>query len=111
MAGDHVLELTNANWSTEVEQSDIPVLVDFWAPWCGPCRRLAPTIDSLATKYHGKLKVGKLNTDESADVAGKFRISGIPAVIIFKSGVEVNRMVGLQPEAAFDKALQNIIGS
>lgn len=108
MAAANVVTLTEATWAAEVDSSTIPVLVDFWAPWCGPCRRLAPTIDALATKYEGKVKVGKLNTDEAQGLASKFNISGIPCVIIFKGGKEVNRLVGLQPESEFSKALDRV---
>ena len=84
MASANVVELTTANWEKEVAQSDKPVLVDFWAVWCGPCRMLGPTIDKLADQFAGKVKVGKLNTDDNQDLAVKFGISGIPQVLIFK---------------------------
>lgn len=105
MAAENVINLDGTNWDAEVKQSTLPVLVDFWAPWCGPCRRLAPTIDSLAAKYSGKVKVGKLNTDNAQDIASNFNISGIPCVIIFKGGKEIARLVGLQPESAFSSEL------
>ena len=91
MAGENVLEFTAANWNQEVTKSEMPVLVDFWAPWCGPCRALAPTINKLATQYAGRLKVGKLNTDENEEIAVKYRISGIPQVLLFKGGDEPNQ--------------------
>ena len=81
MASANVVELTTDNWEQEVVNSDKPVLVDFWAPWCGPCRALAPTIDKLAAQFAGKVKVGKLNTDDSPDVAVRYAISGIPQVL------------------------------
>lgn len=110
MAGNNVVEFTEANWQQEVVESDKPVLVDFWAPWCGPCRALAPTIDKLATQYQGKVKIGKLNTDDNPDVAAKYRISGIPALLLFKgSDQPVDRMVGLQPEAALVKAIDRAL--
>src|SRR2546423_5136152 len=99
MASANVVELTTANWETEVTQSDQPVLVDFWAPWCGPCRALAPTIDKLAEQYAGKVKVGKLNTDDNQELAVRYGISGIPQVLIFRGGDQPReRMVGLQRE-------------
>ncbi len=112
MASPNVVELTSANWEQEVVQSDKPVLVDFWAVWCGPCRALSPTIDRLATQFAGKVKVGKLNTDENNDIAIRYGISAIPAVLIFKGGDQpVERTVGVRPEADFVKLINRILES
>ena len=112
MANANVLELTTANWDKEVTQSDKPVLVDFWAVWCGPCRMLTPTIERLADQYAGKVKVGKLNTDDNNDIAIKYGISSIPAVLIFKGGNDqpVERTVGVRPEAEFVKMINRTLG-
>jgi thioredoxin 1 len=110
MASPNVVELTADNWKQEVEQSDQPVLVDFWAPWCGPCRALAPTIDKLADKYAGKLKVGKLNTDEHPDLAVRYAITGIPQVLLFKgSDQPLERLVGVQPENTLVKTIDRVL--
>ena len=110
MASANVMELTNDNWEQEVVNSDKPVLVDFWAPWCGPCRALAPTIDKIAAQFAGKVKVGKLNTDDSPDVAVRYGISGIPQVLIFKGGDQPrDRVVGLQSEANLVKLVNRIL--
>jgi thioredoxin 1 len=112
MASQNVMEFTTANWDQEVLKSDQPVLVDFWAPWCGPCRALAPTIDKIATQFAGRIKVGKLNTDDNADLAVKYGISGIPQVLLFKGGGEPReRLVGVQPEAALVKAINRVLES
>jgi thioredoxin 1 len=112
MAGANVLEFTTANWEQEVAKSDVPVLVDFWAPWCGPCRALAPTIDKLATQYAGRLKVGKLNTDDNGDLAVKYGISGIPQVLLFKGGDQPKeKLVGLQSESALVKVIDRLLAS
>jgi thioredoxin 1 len=112
MAGPNVLELTTENWEQEVEKSETPVLVDFWAPWCGPCRALAPTIDKLANQYAGRLKVGKLNTDENGDLAVKYGISGIPQVLLFKGGDQPKeKLVGLQSESALVKVIDRLLAS
>lgn len=110
MSGN-VLEFTDANFETEVLASSEPVLVDFWAPWCGPCKMLAPTIDEVANAYVGKARVGKVNTDNNPQVATSLRISGIPTVILFKGGQEVGRFVGLTPKAQIAAALDKQIGS
>jgi thioredoxin 1 len=110
MASSNIVELTTANWEQEVTKSDKPVLVDFWAPWCGPCRALGPTIDKLADAYAGKVKVGKLNTDESSEVAVKYGIMSIPQVLLFKGGDQPReRVVGLQSEDALKKLISRVL--
>ena len=107
MAGN-VMEFTDANWQSEVLDSSVPVLVDFWAPWCGPCRMLAPTIEKLATEYQGRVKIGKLNTDENQETPGGLRISAIPTVLVFQGGKEVERLVGVNTESKFKSSLSKL---
>ena len=110
MASANVKEFTTDNWEQEVVNSDQPVLVDFWAPWCGPCRALAPTIDKLAEQYAGKVKVGKLNTDDNQELAVRYGISGIPQVLIFRGGDQPReRMVGLQREQDLLKVIDRVL--
>jgi thioredoxin 1 len=110
MASEHVLEFTSDNWQKEVEQSDQPVLVDFWATWCGPCRMLSPTIDKIASQFAGKVKVGKLNVDDAPDVAAKFGVTSIPRVFIFKGGDQPKKMlVGLTSENELVKSLNTVL--
>jgi len=94
-----VAEVTDSDWETQVLGSDRPVLVDFWAAWCGPCRMLAPTIEQVAEKYQGKAKIVKLNVDENPDSPGQYGIRGIPTLILFNRGQEVDRHVGVPPNA------------
>ena len=105
MASKNVVEFTDSNFESEVLQSDKPVLVDFWAEWCMPCRMLAPTIDKIANDYQGKVKVGKLDTDANRDVAIKYQISAIPTVILFKNGQVAQKFVGLRQEKDFREAI------
>jgi thioredoxin 1 len=108
MAGNNVMEFTNGNWKSEVLDAAVPVLVDFWAPWCGPCRMLAPTIEKLAVDFEGKVKIGKLNTDENQEIAGSLGVSAIPTVLFFNGGKEVERLVGLNNEKRFKDALARL---
>ena len=105
MASENVKEFTDQNFEAEVLKSDQPVLVDFWAEWCMPCRMLAPTIEKIAKDYAGKVKVGKLDTDANRDVAAKYSISAIPTVILFKNGEVAQKFVGLRKEQEFKAAL------
>lgn len=105
MAGQNVVEFTDQNFEQEVLKSDVPVLVDFWAEWCMPCKMLTPTIEKLAKEYAGKVKVGKVDTDSNRDTAIKFSISNIPTVILFRNGQASQRFVGLRPEKDFKAAL------
>ena len=104
-----VVEFTDKNWQAEVLESNVPVVVDFWAPWCGPCRMLAPTIEKLAEEYTGKVKIGKMNTDENQDTPGGLRISAIPTVLIFQGGKEVERLVGVNTESKFKASLDKYL--
>ena len=104
MAGN-VQEFTDSNFQTEVVEASEPVLVDFWAPWCGPCKMIAPTIDQIADEYSGKVRVGKVNTDQNPKVASMHQISAIPTVMLFKGGKVVERFVGVTPKAKFASAL------
>ncbi len=108
MAGQNVVEFNDQNFETEVINSQTPVLVDFWAEWCMPCRMLAPTIEKLAKDYAGKVKVGKLDTDANRDVSMKYGISAIPTVILFKDGQVAQKFVGLKKENEFKAALDAI---
>jgi thioredoxin 1 len=105
MASENVVEFTDQNFEQEVLKSSTPVLVDFWAEWCMPCRMLAPTIEKIAKDYAGKVKVGKLDTDANRDVAAKYSISAIPTVILFKGGEVSQKFVGLRQEKDFKAAL------
>ncbi len=108
MAGN-VNEFTDANFEAEVLKSSEPVLVDFWAPWCGPCRMIAPSIEALSTEYAGKVKIGKLNTDENEKVSAQFGIRSIPTLLIFKNGEVVNQLVGALPKEKIAEQLNRAL--
>lgn len=102
-------EVNDVNFDTEVINSDLPVLVDFWAPWCGPCRALAPVIDQLAEEYSGKAKVVKLNTDDNPNIAVQFRINSIPTMILFKDKKPVDMLVGALSKEKIQEAIDKLI--
>lgn len=109
MASQTVIEFTDANFESEVIEADIPVLVDFWAEWCQPCRMLTPTIDALADDFDGKIKVGKVDTDSNREVSMKFGIQSIPTVMLFKGGEVAKKFVGLTPKDKFEEAINELL--
>ena len=111
MASENVLHFTDASFDTDVLKSDVPVLVDFWAEWCGPCQRLGPTIDQIAEEYKGKVRVGKVDTDSNQKTAMRYGISGIPTVLVFKKGELVKTLRGEQPKRAYKEALETIVAA
>jgi thioredoxin 1 len=109
MAGLGVVEVTDANFDQEVLRSELPVLVDFWASWCGPCRAIAPIVETIAGSYAGKLKVVKLNVDESGATASRYGIQGIPALLFFKGGKVADHIVGYHPQGDIEASVQRVI--
>ena len=103
------MEFTDQNFDQEVLKSNVPVLVDFWAPWCGPCQMMGPVIEELAKEFEGKAKVGKMNVDENGVTSAKYAIMSIPAIKIFKGGKLVKEFVGVQPKITLQKELESLL--
>jgi len=106
MASEKVLVITKDNFENEVVKSDKPVLVDFWASWCGPCMAIGPIIDSLADEYDGKMKVCKVNVDNEGELTKKFRVISIPTILIFKNGEVVDKIVGSRSKSEFEEVIE-----
>jgi thioredoxin 1 len=109
MAGNKVIEITRDNFEQQVINSDKPVLLDFWASWCGPCRAVAPVMEELAGQYDGRAVIGKVNVDDENELSAKFRIMSIPTVMLFKGGQIVDKIVGSRPKADFESLLDKNI--
>jgi thioredoxin 1 len=103
------IEINESNFSQEVISSDKPVLIDFWAPWCGPCKMLAPIIEELSSEYEGKIKIGKVNTDENISLSAKFQITSIPCLILFKNGKPFEKMVGFKRKNDIIEVINNAL--
>ena len=106
---ENVRVFTNQNWESEVIQAQVPVLVDFWAEWCAPCRMIAPAIEALAGEFAGKATVGKLNVDENEDVAMRYAIRSIPTLLVFKGGKVVEQIVGAVPRTKLEEAIKKVV--
>jgi thioredoxin 1 len=111
MAGANTLTFTDAGWDTEVLNSEVPVLVDFWAEWCGPCRMMSPTVDAVADAYVGRVKVGKLNVDENGATGMRYNVRGIPTLLLFKGGKVVEQIVGAKGKADLHKMLDGHVAA
>ncbi|MBT3407439.1 thioredoxin [archaeon] len=105
------INITSENYEAEVKNSDIPVIVDFWAEWCGPCKMMGPVFAELSEEYTGKLKFAKVDTESQPDVAGQHQIRGIPCLIVFNKGEEVDRIVGFAPKEAMKEKIEKVLGS
>jgi thioredoxin 1 len=109
MASEHVVQVSDGSFESDVLKSSVPVLVDFWASWCGPCKAIAPAIDELAEQYAGQIKVAKVNVDENPATPGKFGVRGIPTLILFKDGQIVDQVVGAVPKNQLDGLIKKAL--
>ena len=110
MAHPDITELSDKNFDDEILKSSVPALVDFWAVWCGPCRAIAPAVEALAQEYKGRLKVGKMNVDDHANIPQKYEIKSIPTLLVFKDGKVVQQIVGAVPKAKIEDAVKKVLG-
>lgn len=109
MATANIINVVSNNYTQEVENSNVPILVDFWAPWCGPCRAVAPILEQLAEKYGSKIKIGKVNVDEEPTLASKFRVMSIPTLILFNNGHVVQQMIGLRSVQELEDMIKKVL--
>ena len=109
MAGTNIIHINAGNWQSEVMSSPIPVLVDFWAEWCGPCKAIAPTLDELGAELAGKLKIAKVNVDENPELAGEFGIRSIPTLLVIQGGIVQQQMIGAMSKVALKAKLESFV--